>query len=143
MIAQRHTLQFQIGAIFNPPVAETTVAHRVLEGYPWYVCLMSFAMPTSCNSQGLVHEALAAFQLGSLVIINVIANGIVEVDIQPETFKYQSTEDIAVEVRVGISYDSLVRLIYSPVVVHIFKVYITCAEVLAIDTILSHLVKLR
>ena len=56
VLAECNSFQAEIAAILNPAVAETGVAHRILECDAGNVRLLSLGLPATSQSSGLVHK---------------------------------------------------------------------------------------
>ena len=90
---------------------------------------MTFCTPTIDYSSGLIPNVVGTFKLHALIVVNVIAQRVLEVDIESETLVVESGEDVTIEVGIGITDFYAVSFIDPTIAILIDKVNIACLEI--------------
>ena len=93
--------------------------------------MLSLYTPAVGHGRGLVVEVVATLEDAALIVEHVVAQGVVEAHVERQVLPRDVSEDVAIDVRVGIADDGHVGLTNLAIAIDVLVGHIACAEVLA------------
>ena len=91
-VGETHFFEFEVRTVFDPTIGETFVVHPAIRfgrHRARHIGLLAFILPTIHDCGGLVGDAVGTFELHALVVVDVVAERILEIQIERQALPGQ------------------------------------------------------